>query len=56
MEAKEQEVKNAAYALMVMLGGINDELASGNAEPVSHKEIEELYGLATTINEYFENK
>lgn len=52
--SKRQEAGESAYALMVMLGDIDNEFAQGNAEPVSYEEIQELYDLASKVNDYFE--
>lgn len=43
-----------SYRLMVMLGEIQNELNRGG-EPVSLDEINELYGMASQLNDYFEN-
>ena len=43
-------VGEKAYALMVMLGEIKNEMEKGG-DPVSLEEIDALYGLASEINE-----
>ena len=43
-----------SYRLMVMLGEIQNELNRGG-EPVSLDEINELYDMASQLNDYFEN-
>ena len=50
------DTKDASYALMVMLGTIRDEMASGEFEPVTIEEINGLYSLASLINEEYENQ
>lgn len=42
--------------LMVSLGEIQNELENEDGEPVSLKEIDQLYNTASEVNEYFENK
>jgi hypothetical protein len=44
----------SAYKLLVMLGEISGEMSRGG-EPATEKEINELYGYATEVYEYFEN-
>lgn len=51
----EDGVEEKAYRLMVMLGEIKNELERGG-EPVTLKEIEELYGLASDINEFLDEQ
>ena len=48
--------KEASYRLMVMLGAIQDEMEHGNAESVNTEEINELYNLASILNDYFDRK
>ena len=49
-------IKETAYQLMVILGTIQDEMNKGTAEAVSLEEINQMYDLASTINEHFENQ
>lgn len=48
-------MKEKAYALMVMLGEIQNEMMKGY-EPPTLDEINELYDLAVEINDYFEQQ
>ena len=43
-----------AYNLMVMLGEIQNDFARGDTK-ISPEEIDELYGLAVNLNDYFDN-
>lgn len=45
--------KERAYDLMVMLGTIVDEFNRGECV-VSKRELEEMYGYASELNQYFE--
>jgi hypothetical protein len=55
-EEEEEKAKNNAYMLMVSLGEIQNELENQDGEPVTLKEIDQLYNTASEVNEYFENK
>ena len=46
--------KELSYRLMVMLGEIQNELNRGG-ESVTLDEIDELYGMASELNAYFED-
>ena len=46
--------KELSYRLMVMLGEIQNELNRGG-ELVTLDEIDELYGMASELNAYFED-
>ena len=48
-------LKQKSYALMVMIGEIQNDIRRGE-NSVSEQEIDELYGLATEINEIIEEK
>ena len=50
----QEDPKELSYRLMVMLGEIQNELNRGG-EPVTLSEINELYGMASELNDYFEN-
>lgn len=50
----QEDPKEISYRLMVMLGEIQNELNRGG-EPVTPSEINELYGMASELNDYFEN-
>jgi hypothetical protein len=51
-EQAQNKVGEKAYGLMVMLGTIIDEMKKGE-ESVTLEELEELYDMATEINEHF---
>lgn len=48
-----EDMKNVAYALMVMLGEIQNDVNKGN-NTISVSEINELCDMATQLNEYFD--
>ena len=47
-----KEIAETAYSLMVMLGEIQNDM-NRSEEPITMEEINELYGKAVEINEYF---
>ena len=47
------KAKELAYALMLYLGTIQDEMSKGGAAP-SKNEVDDMYGLAADLNQYFE--
>lgn len=48
-----EEMKSVAYALMVMLGEIQNAVNKGN-NTIAECEINELCDMATQLNDYFE--
>lgn len=48
-----EEMKNVSYALMVMLGEIQNAVNKGD-NTISVSEINELCDMATQLNDYFE--
>lgn len=48
-----EKAKSVAYALMLMLGTIQDEMRKGGPAP-NEDEVDAMYGLAVDLNEYFE--
>lgn len=52
-ESNESAPSDIAYGLMVMLGEIQNELAKGGNQ-VTIDEINELYGMAVELNDYFD--
>ena len=50
-----ENIAETAYEMMVMLGTIIDEMKNGE-EDVTIEELEDLYDMATEVNEYFENE
>ena len=49
-----KEASDLAYGLMLTIGTIQDEMNKGGAPP-SLEEIDNLYGLASDLNEWFED-
>ena len=54
MKKSKEEIKEIAYNLMVMLGDIQNTYRRGEEEeePVTADEVDEMYGLASELNEY----
>ena len=48
-----EKAKNTAYGLMLIIGTIHDEMRRGFEGP-TEEEVEQMYGLAVELNEYFE--
>ena len=53
-ESNESTPSDTAYGLMVMLGEIQNELMRGGG-PVTIDEVDELYGMAVELNDYFDS-
>ena len=49
-----KDASDLAYGLMLTIGTIQDEMNKGG-EPPSLEEIDNLYGLASDLNEWFED-
>lgn len=49
-----ENAKNTAYGLMLIIGTIQDEMSKGGEAP-SKEEVDNMYDLAVSLNEYFED-